>query len=40
VNLDEAAQPDWGEVSALLEQAWRMTATRRAVTAFEAARVG
>ncbi len=34
--LDPASDPDWDEVATLLEQAWRMTATKRAVTAFDA----
>lgn len=31
-------EPDWSEVAALLEQAWRMRAGRRAVAAYDAAR--
>jgi hypothetical protein len=38
VNLDDATDRDWEEVAGLLEQAWRMTATKRAVTAFDTAR--
>lgn len=36
VNLDEASGPDWGEVAALLDQAWRMVATRSAIAAYDA----
>ena len=32
------AQPDWAEVGGFLAQAWRMTATKTAVTAYDAAR--
>jgi hypothetical protein len=35
-NLDDATQPDWDEVAALLEQAWRMSAGKRAVAAYDA----
>jgi hypothetical protein len=35
VALDPAAEPDWDEVAALVEQAWRMTAGARAVAAFD-----
>jgi hypothetical protein len=35
VNLDDASRPDWTEVAALLEQAWRMTATKRAIAAYD-----
>lgn len=38
VNLDPASAPDWDEVAALLEQAWRMKAGKRAVAAFDAER--
>jgi hypothetical protein len=38
VNLDDAAGPDWAEVGGLMEQAWRMTATKTAVAAYEASR--
>jgi hypothetical protein len=31
-------EPDWAEVGALLEQAWRMRASKRAVAAYDAAR--
>jgi hypothetical protein len=31
-----AVEPDWSEVRALLEQAWRMRATKRAVAAYDA----
>lgn len=30
-----AAKPDWAEVHSLLEQAWRISATKRAVTEFD-----
>ncbi|GAA1671100.1 hypothetical protein GCM10009765_20640 [Fodinicola feengrottensis] len=36
VGLDPASKPDWDEVDALLEQAWRMAATKRAIAAFDA----
>jgi hypothetical protein len=36
--VDRASDPDWDEVAGLLEQAWRMTAGKRAVAAFDAAR--
>ncbi|RVX44849.1 hypothetical protein EDD27_7600 [Nonomuraea polychroma] len=29
-------EPDWAEIGALLEQAWRMTAGKRAVAAYDA----
>jgi len=32
-----AVEPDWAEIGALLEQAWRMTAGKRAVAAYDAA---
>ena len=35
VRLDPQASPDWAEVGALLRQAWRLTAGRRAVDAFD-----
>ena len=31
-------QPDWAEIRALLEQAWRMRAGKRAVAAYDAGR--
>jgi hypothetical protein len=40
VNLDEASNPDWDEVAALLEQAWRLTAGKRAVAAYDGQRLG
>lgn len=39
VRLD-GVQPDWAEVGALLEQAWRLRATKRAVAAYDAERPG
>lgn len=36
VELHEA-EPDWAEIGSLLEQAWRMTAGKRAVAAYDAA---
>lgn len=36
INLDEGSAPDWDEVAAMLEQAWRMSATKRAIAAFDA----
>ncbi|MBA2309993.1 MAG: MmcQ/YjbR family DNA-binding protein [Pseudonocardiales bacterium] len=32
-------EPDWEEIAALLEQAWRMRAGKRAIAAYDAARV-
>lgn len=32
-------RPDWAEVAALLEQAWRMRAGKRAIAAYDAERV-
>lgn len=40
VGLDDASDPDWDEVGGLLEQAWRMTAGKRAIAALDAARQG
>ncbi|WP_157244594.1 MmcQ/YjbR family DNA-binding protein [Nonomuraea typhae] len=37
VELFEVA-PDWAEIGALLEQAWRMLAGKRAVLAYDAAK--
>jgi hypothetical protein len=37
VLLDDASHPDWGQVTELLEQAWRMTAGKRVVAAYDAA---
>ncbi|MER6988414.1 MmcQ/YjbR family DNA-binding protein [Saccharopolyspora hirsuta] len=34
-NLDEASDPDWSEIAALLEQAWRMSATKRAIAEYD-----
>ncbi|MEV0587090.1 MmcQ/YjbR family DNA-binding protein [Nonomuraea sp. NPDC050310] len=31
-----AAEPDWAELGSLLEQAWRLTAGKRAVAAYDA----
>jgi len=37
VGVDlHAADPDWDEIAALFEQAWRLTASRRAVAAHDA----
>jgi hypothetical protein len=36
IKLDEASSPDWDEVAALLDQAWRMVATQRAIAAYDA----
>ncbi|WP_188192708.1 MmcQ/YjbR family DNA-binding protein [Nonomuraea sp. SYSU D8015] len=33
-------EPDWAEIGALLEQAWRMTAGKRAVAAYDATHPG
>jgi hypothetical protein len=38
IGVNLAAAPDWTEIAALLEQAWRMTATKRAIAALDAAR--
>jgi hypothetical protein len=38
VPLDDASDPDWEEVAALLEQAWRMNAGKRLLAAFDAER--
>jgi hypothetical protein len=38
VNLDPASEPDWEEVAGLLESAWRLTAGKRAVAAYDAGR--
>jgi hypothetical protein len=35
VLLDPGSRPDWGEVAALVEQGWRMSATKRAIAAYE-----
>ncbi|GAA2773152.1 MmcQ/YjbR family DNA-binding protein [Saccharopolyspora taberi] len=35
VGVDLAADPDWDEVAGLLEQAWRMGATKRAIAEFD-----
>lgn len=35
-ELDPGAEPDWDEIAGLLEQAWRMTATKRAIAAYDA----
>jgi hypothetical protein len=37
-TLDAASKPDWDEVAGLIEQAWRLTAGKRAVAAFDAQR--
>lgn len=38
VQLDERSRPDWDDVASLLEQAWRLTAGRRAVAEYDAER--
>jgi hypothetical protein len=35
-NVDPATRPDWDEIGNLAEQAWRMSATKRAIAAFDA----
>jgi hypothetical protein len=35
VNVDADSRPDWDEVSALVVQAWRMSAGKRAVAAYD-----
>jgi hypothetical protein len=37
VNVDPGSRPDWGEVSTLVVQAWRMSAGKRAVAAYDEA---
>jgi hypothetical protein len=37
VNVDRASHPDWADVSALVVEAWRMSAGKRAVAAYDAA---
>lgn len=39
-NLDDAARPDWDEVAGLVEQAWRMSAGKRAVSRYDEQRAG
>jgi hypothetical protein len=34
--LDPKSKPDWDEVEALVEQAWRMSATKKAIKAYDA----
>jgi len=38
VNVDPGSRPDWDEVSGLVVQAWRMSAGKRAVAAYDTAR--
>lgn len=38
--LDAASEPDWDEVGGLLEEAWRLTAGKRAIARMDAAREG
>ncbi len=40
VGIDLAADPDWSEIRDLMEQAWRMNATTRALAAFDAEQKG
>jgi hypothetical protein len=35
VNVDPDSRPDWDEVTALVVQAWRMSAGKRAVAAYD-----
>lgn len=37
-RADPGSRPDWDEIAALVEQAWRMTAGKRAAAAHDAAR--
>jgi hypothetical protein len=37
VRLDPAADPDWDEIAALLQHAWRLTARRTALREYDAA---
>jgi hypothetical protein len=34
-NLDDASNPDWEEVTGLLEQAWRMSAGKRLIATYD-----
>ncbi|RAY11214.1 MmcQ/YjbR family DNA-binding protein [Actinomadura craniellae] len=38
VGVDLSGGPDWDQITGLLEQAWRMSATKRALAAYDAAR--
>lgn len=38
--VDDASRPDWAEIEALMQQAWRMSATKRAVAAYDSAAKG
>jgi hypothetical protein len=38
VLVDDASDPDWTEIAALLEQAWRMNAGKRLLAAYDADR--
>lgn len=38
--LNDASDPDWAEITGLLEQAWRLGATKRAIAALDTARTG
>lgn len=40
VHLDPDHQPDWTEISGLIEQAWRMTAPRTLVRELDSQRTG
>jgi hypothetical protein len=40
VVIDPASRPSWDGIAELLRQAWRASATRRAVAAYDAARRG
>ncbi|HEY4314790.1 MAG TPA: MmcQ/YjbR family DNA-binding protein [Actinomycetes bacterium] len=40
VNVDPDSRPDWDEVAALVVQAWRMSAGKRAVAAYDDAHPG
>ena len=36
VNVDPGSDPDWEEIRGLVEQAWRVTAGKRAVAVYDA----
>jgi hypothetical protein len=38
VNVDPDSRPDWDEVALLVVQAWRMSAGKRTVAAYDEAR--
>ena len=38
VLVDPGSEPDWDEIAVLVQQAWRMGATKRALSAYDEAR--